>query len=99
MQQIGPYLFYASIALVVPVLIARFVVRADWRTIRNACIIWYGLLILAFNGLFDPKGFGWAMIFAMFFSIPAVPLAALGLRLLSRAWRELRGGSQGDPSP
>jgi hypothetical protein len=78
MDQLEGLFVYSCIALIVPVLLARFLVRADWRTIRNACLIWYGFLFLAFGAGTSAEAVGWAMIFAMYFSVLAVPLVALG---------------------
>ena len=80
MNQIAPLFAYLCAALIVPVLVARFIVRAHWRTIRNSCMIWYSFLVLVFNGLFNPAGLGWAMIFAMYFSLLAIPLLSLAFR-------------------
>jgi hypothetical protein len=98
LQQIGSLFGYLCIALIVPVLIARFITRADWRTVRTAGIIWYGFLVLAFGGPFKPEALGWAMIFAMYFSILAVPLLALVLRLVSFLWTRFGGTFHRKPS-
>jgi hypothetical protein len=99
LQQIAPLVVYLCIAVVVPVLIARIILRADWRTIRNACILWYGVLVLGFGGPFRADALGWAMIFTMYFSILAIPLIVLGLRLVSFLWARFGGGFRGKPSP
>lgn len=95
MEQLPAIFGYALIAVLVPVLIARVVVGADWRTVRNACLIWYGLLLLAFGGLTSAEGFGWAMIFAMFWSIPALPVVALAVKLCAVVGRWCRGHPRG----
>ena len=92
MDQLPGIFVYLCVAIVVPVVIARYGVRADWRTVRNTCLIWYGFLLLGFSGYRSQDGFGWALIFAMFFSIPAIPVIALGLK----GWNRL-GGSNTDP--
>jgi hypothetical protein len=89
MEQLEGLFVYSCIAVIVPVVLARFVVRAEWRIIRNACLIWYGFLFLAFAAFARADGFGWALIFAMYFSIPAVPVIALVLR--SWNWLAKRG--------
>ncbi len=81
MQQLSDIVFFSCIAIIVPVLLARFIVRADWRMIRNACLIWYGFLLLGFGALARADGFGWALIFAMYFSILAIPILALVFRV------------------
>jgi hypothetical protein len=65
-------------------------VRADWRSIRNACIIWYGGLLVIFGAFSSQQGFGWALIFAMFFSVPALPVITLVLKLWNRLGRSGR---------
>jgi hypothetical protein len=98
LQQIGPVLVYTCVALIVPALIARFLIRAEWRLVRNACILWYGFLILAFGGPFKAEAVSWSMIFAMYFSILAVPMIALVLRLISYVWKRFGRSSYGKPS-
>lgn len=99
MNQIVPLLVYLGAALVVPVLIARFILRAEWRMVRNACIIWYSLLVLIFGGPFKPEALGWAMIFAMYFSILAIPLLSLILKLGSFVWTRFGRPLHRKPSP
>ncbi len=94
MDQLPGIFVYLCVAFGVPIALARFIVRADWRTVRNSSIIWYGFLLLAFDGLGSQEGFGWALIFAMFLSIPAVPIIALILR----GWNRLGGVSLAAPS-
>ena len=84
MVQIPAIVIYALAAFIAPIALARLVVRADWKVIRNACILWYGLLFLAFAGFKSAEHFGWVLIFAMFYSIPAVPLLSLILKLWNR---------------
>lgn len=81
MEQLEGILVFSTIAIVVPVVVARFVVRSDWRMIRNACLIWYGFLLLSSGAMASADGFGWALILAMYFSILAIPLLALAFRL------------------
>lgn len=78
MANLSGILIYLCAAAIIPVALARFLVRADWRTVRNACLVWYGFLVIAF-GAAGQEGLGWALIFAMFYSIPAVPLISLVL--------------------
>lgn len=86
MDDLGGLFVYLCAALFVPIILARYVVRAQWRTVGYACAIWYGFLLLAFGAFAGGDGLGWAMIFAMFYSIPAVPIIAL----LFRIWNWLR---------
>lgn len=81
MDQIPALIFYALVAVIVPIALARLIVRADWKVIRNACLLWYGLLFFGLAGFRSAEHFGWVLILAMFFSIPAVPLFSLILKL------------------
>lgn len=94
MEQLPGILIYLCVAVIVPVALARFVVRAQWRVVRSACLIWYGFLLLAFGALGNAEGFGWALIFAMFFSILAVPIIAAVLT----GWRWLGRNNTGAAS-
>jgi hypothetical protein len=80
-------LVFLSIAVVVPVVIARLVVRADWRAIRNACLVWYRFLALASGAFMGGDRLGWAMIPAMFLSVLAVAILALAFKLWGRVAR------------
>ena len=80
MEQLLGIFVYVCAALVVPILLARVVVRAEWRTIRNACFLWYGFLMLVLGGFEGAEGFGWVLIMAMFWSIPAVPVISLVMK-------------------
>jgi hypothetical protein len=51
MEQLPGILLYFCVAILVPIVLAWFVVRAEWRTVRNTCLIWYGFLLLAFGSL------------------------------------------------
>lgn len=84
MQHIGFILFYLCAAIFVPILLARFVMRADWRTIRNACFLWYGVLVLPGALTASSETLGWAVILAMYLSIPVVPVLSLILKLWGR---------------
>lgn len=90
MEQLPGIFIYACAALVVPIVLARVVVRADWRTIRNACLLWYGFLMLVLGGYRSAEGFFWVLIIAMFWSIPAVPV----ISLVMKVWTRLGGHSQ-----
>ncbi len=85
MQQLPAILFISGLAFVVPVALAHFVVRAEWRVIATACLIWYGFLFLAFNGVAGGDGLGWALLASIFFSTFAVPIIAAILK----AWNWL----------
>ncbi len=80
MEQLPGIFFIACLAFIIPVAIAHFVVRADWRTILKTCLIWYGSLFLAFGAFSGGDRVGWTLLAAMFFSVPAVPIIAAVLR-------------------
>ena len=84
MEQLPDIFIYVCAALVVPIVVARLVVRAEWRTIRNACLVWYGFLMLVLGGFKSTEGFGWVLIMAMFWSIPAVPVISLVMKVWKR---------------
>jgi hypothetical protein len=72
----GGALYFLGGVLFVPILLARYVLRASWQTIGVAYAIWFGFLVFAMllhapSGLFDEAA-GWAMILAFFLSIPVV---------------------------
>ena len=72
--------------LVVPVLVARFLVRGRWIEIVQAYGIWlalmvaFGLLHHLGTGKFG-EGLGWAFIMALFFTTLAIPVIVLLLKL------------------
>ncbi len=98
MEQLPGIFVYFFVAIVAPVVLARFVVRAEWRIIRNACLIWYGFLFLALGGFKSGEGFGWVLLLAMFFSIPAVPIIALVLRSWNWLGRSTIGVTSTEPA-
>ena len=70
---------------VVPVFLAKVVVRADWGTIAIAYGIWIAVLgIFALlnlgSGIKLDEAVGWPMIMSVFFTIPAIPVLALLMR-------------------
>ncbi|MDP9423156.1 MAG: hypothetical protein M3Q19_10035 [Pseudomonadota bacterium] len=64
--------------LIVPLLLARVLVRANWLQTGAAFgILWAVLLFLGIAmGSTWGERIGWPMIFAMFFSTPGVPTIA-----------------------
>lgn len=69
-----------SAYVLVPVLLAWGLVRADLRTIAKAYGIWIGFLVVAFGLLSSTSfsdGIGWALIIAMFYTTPVVPMLCL----------------------
>jgi hypothetical protein len=70
----------------VPILLTRFVIRGKWIEILQAYGVWMALL--AMFGLLAAgsrdEGFGWALILALFWTILAIPILVLLLKLRSR---------------
>ncbi|MEI8146593.1 MAG: hypothetical protein WCH83_14125 [Alphaproteobacteria bacterium] len=81
METAGVQFFYLCAAIVVPILLARFVIRADWRTVRNASLVWYGVLFLPFAVTANEEWLGWGLIIALFSSFWGIPLLSLILKL------------------
>ena len=76
--------------VILPVLLAWGLVRADLRTIAKAYGIWIGFLVVAFGLLSSnsfSEGIGWALIIAMFYTTPVVPM----LCLIMNIWAWARG--------
>ena len=73
-------LAFAALMFGVPILISRLLLRASWRAIAHAYAIWFGFL-LAIGAI--EAALGWALILAIFFTIPAVPIVILLLKLAS----------------
>lgn len=80
MEQLQDFFVHSCVAIFPPIALAWIVAWGERRIIRNACLIWYGFLLLAFGSFASVEGLDWAMIFAMYFLIPAVPIIALVLR-------------------
>jgi hypothetical protein len=78
MDNLGPILLIVFVTVVVPVAIARYGVRAEWRTVLWTCLVWYGLIICLTGTSQD--GLGWALLIAPIFSIPAIPIIAFALK-------------------
>ncbi len=79
--------FLFTLYIAIPVALARYVIRANWREVAAAYGIVVGIMVLF--SLAGPNGqkeeaFGWAMILAMFYTIPAVPVFSLAVRLTRR---------------
>ena len=74
-------LAFAALLFGVPILISRLLLRASWRAIGRAYAIWFGFL-LVISVLGDERA-GWALILAIFFTIPVVPIVILLLKLAS----------------
>lgn len=81
METAGVLFFYLCAAIFVPILLARFVIRADWRSIRNASFLWYGVLFLPGAVTANEEWLGSGLILAIFSSFWAIPLLSLILKL------------------
>jgi hypothetical protein len=80
MKTAGVLFFYLCAAIFVPILLARFVIRADWRTIRNASFLWYGVLFIPGAVTANEEWLGGGLILAIFSSFWAIPLLSLILK-------------------
>ena len=70
--------------ILVPVAIAWLIVRADFRTIAKAYGIWIGFFVIAFGLLSSTsfsEGIGWALIIAMFYTAPVIPVLCLFMNI------------------
>ncbi len=82
---LGGVLFLLCLYFVVPILLAKFVLRASWRVVGIAYAIWFGLLALwglsiLGSGTVD-EAVGWPIIMGMFLTIPAIFVIVLVLKL------------------
>nr|WP_298897450.1 hypothetical protein [uncultured Altererythrobacter sp.] len=76
------YVFMAGAYVLVPGLLARYLVRASWiQTILAFPMYWLVLFLLLGFGRISEEILGWTLIMAMFTSCLGVPLAALVLKL------------------
>ena len=74
------FVVLAALYFGVPMLIARRPLRASWRAILWAYALWTAWLlwgVLAGDGMWDL-----AMVFGLFFTIPAISVLVLGLRFV-----------------
>jgi hypothetical protein len=73
------FVVLAALYFGAPILIARRPLRASWRAILWAYALWTALLcgVLAGDGTW-----GLAMVFGLFFTIPAISVLVLGLRFV-----------------
>jgi hypothetical protein len=80
-------------SFVLPVALSWLIVRADPWTIAKAYVVWIVLLVLTLGvngtGPFT-EGLGWALVFGIFYTTPAVPLICLILKLWTRLRNWLR---------
>lgn len=82
----GGVLFLLCLYFVVPVLLAKLVLRASWRAVGIAYAIWFGLLALfglstLGGGASLDESVGWPIIMGMFLTIPAIVVLVIVLKL------------------
>jgi hypothetical protein len=65
---------------VLPIALAMLV-RADWHMIGKAYAIWGVFLVLAFGSAVGGEGVGWALIIAIFYTTPVIPLLCLIMKI------------------
>jgi hypothetical protein len=74
--------FLGGLTLVVPALIAKFIVGATWPQVALAFPIFWFLLAMGLGfGKLNEEVLGWTLIMAMFTSWLGVPIVGLVLRL------------------
>ena len=90
-QDGGAILFMVAAYLVIPVVLARFVVRASWLQVACAYPVWFVALWLILGGPSNSveEGVGWTLIMGMFFTWLGVPIAAILLRAANMPYRWL----------
>jgi len=83
----GPVLYLLCLYFFVPILLAKLVLRASWRQVGTAYLIWFGLLALfglsALPSATVEEATGWPIIMGMFLTIPAIFMIVLGLKIIS----------------
>jgi len=80
----GNALFVGAILLVVPAMVTRSVVGADWPQVMLAFpIFWFLLAMVLGFGKLNQEVLGWTLIMAMFTSWFGVPMIGSILRAFS----------------
>ena len=83
LSQLSPVAFCVALYLVVPIGIAKLVLRASWKATALAYAIWTAILLLlgiAAGGTWGEK-LGWPMIVGLFTTFIAIPIIVLVLKL------------------
>lgn len=82
-------LFVLGLIVILPAILARYIVGASWVQVVCAFPLWFLVLWLILGGpsISRDEGIGWTMIMSMFFSWAGVPIAALVLRLANFPYR------------
>jgi hypothetical protein len=92
----GPGILFGALLIVMPVLLGLLVTWGHRRAVLLSCALWYGGLSLAFLliALTDSPGNGayFSLIYGFFFSIVAVPLLALLIRVTLAVRRRFSTG-------
>jgi hypothetical protein len=80
-DQIGTVAFFLGVYLVIPMALARSVVRATWPQIAIAYgILLVGLGLISAGGSTMDEKLGWMLILGMFFATPGIPILSFILR-------------------
>ncbi len=83
LEQLGGAVFFFLLCIGLPALFGRLVAGRDWRLVRRGLMYWYGGLFALFflmSFSLEDTVHG-TLLYGMFFSIVAVPLVTLALRL------------------
>lgn len=75
----GEHLFLLVLVVVAPLLLAKFLIRANWLQCGAAFLVLWGVLLLfgLLSGGTLGERLGWPMILAIFTTLPGVPIIAL----------------------
>lgn len=84
-NKLKSFALFGSIHIAVPIILAKQLVGATWLQIGIAYAILYVGWWLVLGARFTTETLGWLVIMGMFWTIPAVPVLALGLQLLGIA--------------
>lgn len=79
------YFFLLCAFFFVPIGISKWPIRASWRSIGIAYLVWYVFLVLFMSGGSSwNERFSWAILMAMLYSIVGIPVITLVMRLIGR---------------
>lgn len=92
----GPGIFFGAVLIVMPALLALLVTWGHRRAVLFSCALWYGGLLLVFLLITLTDSLGNAVYFSLtygfFFSIVAVPVLALTVRVILAIRRRISTG-------
>jgi ABC-type polysaccharide transport system permease subunit len=90
----GGVLFLLFLYFGAPIALAKLVLRASWRQVGTAYLIWFAMLALfglsALPSATVEEATGWPIIMGMFLTIPAIVVIVLVLKIVA-AVRKSRG--------